>query len=226
VLVFAVGGGMSMYEGVRHLLHPRVIENAVWNYIVLAIATIIEAISWLIAWREFGVSRQGRGAWETIRQTKDPTIFAVLFEDTAALLGLAIAFVGVFLGEKFASAVFDAAASVVIGIILMAVSVLLARETLGLLLGESADSNTIESIRAIAGADPAVARVGRALTAYFGPDEVVLNLELFFRLDCTMADVAESIDRIEGAIRSQHPEMKYMFLSADALSTAAAPARS
>src|SRR5262249_40834216 len=224
VLVFAVGGGMSVYEGVLHLLRPRVLQNAGWNYLVLGVATIIEGISWLVAWREFRASRQGPGTWEMIRQTKDPTIFAVLFEDTAALLGLVVAFLGVFLGHALDNPKFAGGASVLIGLILMTVSVVLARETLGLLLGESADSRSVEGVRALASADPTVTRVGRAVTAHFGPEQVGLNLELYFRVDCTMAEVGQAIDRIERRIRERHPEMKYIFLSADAFSTAASTA--
>jgi cation diffusion facilitator family transporter len=213
VLVFAVGGGMSVYEGILRLLRPRPMENAAWNYAILGVATIIESMSWLVVWREFSASRRGRGTWETIRKTKDPTIFAVLFEDSAALIGLAVAFLGVFLGERLGSSGWDGAASILIGIILMGVSILLARETMGLLVGEAAEPKTIGGVRAIAESDPLVARVGRALTVHFGPDAVVLNLEVFFRPELSIAAAARAIRRIERAIRRRHPEMKYVFVS-------------
>lgn len=217
VLIFAVGGGMSIYEGIVHLLRPRHVERSGWNYAVLGVAAVMEATSWAVALREFRRGQRGRSIWATVRASKDPTVFAVLFEDSAALLGILVAFLGVFAGERLGTPYPDAAASIAIGLILMVVAVLLARETLGLLVGESASPETVAEIRALAEADPAVAWVGRALTAHFGPEEVVLNLELFFRIDLPMADVAAAIDRLERRIREAHPEMRYVFLNAEAL---------
>jgi cation diffusion facilitator family transporter len=221
VLVFAVGGGMSAYEGILHLLHPRAVENAHWNYLVLAAAALLEGASWVVAARQFQRARHGRGVWTTIRRSKDPSLFAVLFEDSAALIGLVVAALGVYLGVRLGRPSLDGAASILIGLLLMTVGVLLARETLSLLVGESARPETIADIRRLAAADPSVARVGRAVAVHFGPDEVVLNLELLFQPAQSMSEVAAAVDRLEQRIRTAHPEMRYVFLGAEALSQSA-----
>lgn len=136
----------------------------------------------------------------------------------AALLGLEVAAIGVFLGSWLGNPYFDGSASIVIGLILMMVGVLLARETLSLLVGESPPPETMASLRKMALAEPAVARVGQAMAVHFGPEEVALNLELFFRPDQSMSEVAAAIDRVERRIRAAHPEMRYVFLGAEALS--------
>src|SRR5262249_32536731 len=138
VLVFAVGGGMSAYEGILHLLHPRAVTNIEWNYGVLAAAALIEAGSWIVAARQFRRVQNGRGIWTTIRAAKDTSVLLILFEDSAALLGLVVAAGGIFLGSHFQNPYFDGAASIVIGLILMGVGTLLAWETRSLLVGESA----------------------------------------------------------------------------------------
>jgi cation diffusion facilitator family transporter len=221
VLVFAVGGGMSVYEGILHLVRPRGVENVGWNYLVLGAALLLEGASWIVAVRQFQETRGGQGMWAAIRATKDPSLVAVLFEDSAALLGLVVAALGIWLGAHLDSPYFDGSASIVIGLILMGVGILLARETLSLLVGESAPPDVIADIRKIAGSEPSVTRVGRAVAVHFGPDEVVLNLEVFFHPDQSMADVAATIDRLERRIRASHPEMRYVFLGAEAASVPA-----
>jgi cation diffusion facilitator family transporter len=218
VMVFAVGGGMSAYEGILHLLHPRHIENVHWNYLVIGVAAVIEGASWIVAARQFSRRRNGRSVWATIQSSKDPSLMAILFEDSAALLGLLVALIGVFLGSRFQNPYFDGAASIVIGLLLMTVGALLAWQTRSLLVGESPGRETMASIRRIALTEPAVERVGQAFAVHFGPDEVTLNLELFFRPDQPMVEVAAAIDRLERRIRAAHPEMRYVFLGAEALS--------
>jgi cation diffusion facilitator family transporter len=218
VMVFAVGGGMSVYEGILHLIRPRTMENVGWNYLVLGAAALIEGASWIVAARQFARRLDGQPIWTAIRRSKDPSLVAILFEDSAALLGLVVAAMGVFLGSRLGNAYFDGGASIVIGLILMTVGVLLARETLSLLVGESPAAETMASLRRIALAEPAVARVGQAMAVHFGPEEVVLNLELFFHPDQSMSEVAAAVDRVERRIRATHPEMRYVFLGAEALS--------
>ena len=224
VMVFAVGGGMSAYEGILHLIHPRTVENVGWNYLVLGAAALIEGASWAVAARQFSRVLDGHGVWAAIRASKDPSLVAILFEDSAALLGLLVAAAGLFLGSHLDNPYFDGAASVVIGLILMTVGVLLARETLSLLVGESAPPETIARIRSIAAAEPAVARVGRAVTVHYGPDEIVLNLEVFFQPDQSMSEVAAATDRVERRIQAAHPEVRYIFLGAEALFRSTRPA--
>jgi cation diffusion facilitator family transporter len=217
IMIFAVGGGVSLYEGVRHLQHPATVEDPTWAYAVLGIAALFEGYAWSVAFRQIRQGRGRRGIWRMVKQSKDPATFTVLFEDTAALLGLLVAFLGVFLGQRFHNPYFDGAASVVIGVILGTVAVLLAYETKGLLIGEAVEPATLASIRTLAEDDPAVARVVRPLTMHFGPTEVLLALELVFEKGQSAADAAAAVDRIDRAIRTAHPQIRHIFIEAQSL---------
>ena len=217
ILVFSVGGGMSFYEGISHLLHPHPLEDPMWNYIVLGLAIVFEGISWSIAWKEFQPQKGKQSIWQAIRTSKDPTIFTVLFEDTAAILGLIVAFIGVFFGHLLNNPYLDGTASIVIGVILAVVAMVLAYESRGLLLGESANSSTVASIREIAASDPAVEGVMRVLTMHFGPEEILLNLEIQFSKNLSAAEVASAVDRLEQSICNKHPNIKHTFIEAQSL---------
>ncbi|WP_013320784.1 cation diffusion facilitator family transporter [Gloeothece verrucosa] len=217
ILIFAVGGGMSVYEGITHLIHPHPIENPTWNYIVLVLAIFFEGFSWFVAFGEFAPSIGEQSFFEAVRTSKDPTIFTILYEDTAALLGLIVALLGIILGQIFNNPYFDGIASIVIGIILAIVAVLLAYESRGLLIGEGADNHTVQHIRRLAIADSAVADVLRLLTLYFGPHEILLNLDIQFHRHLSAEDIAQAIDRIELSIRTQYPDIKYIFIEAQSI---------
>ncbi|MFT3916862.1 MAG: cation diffusion facilitator family transporter [Anaeromyxobacteraceae bacterium] len=222
LLIFAVGGGMSVYEGIHHLLAPHPADHALATYGVLGFALVFEGASFTVALREFLQAKGDRGVWDEIRRTKDPLVFVVLLEDTAALLGIAFAAIGTFLAHATGEPAFDGAASIAIGLLLMAVALVLARESRGLLVGEAANPATLEDVRAIASADPAVAEVGRALTVHFGPDTVVLNVELQFKTGLGTSQLAGSIARIERALQLRHPDLKYIFVEGRLLASAGA----
>jgi cation diffusion facilitator family transporter len=215
ILIFAIGGGMSMYEGITHLSHPNPLENPVWSYVVLGLAVVFEGYSWSVALREFRAVQRGQKLWQAVHTSKDPTIFTMLFEDSAALLGLSVALVGVYLGHQLRNPYVDGVASIIIGVILAGVAVLLAAETRGLLVGESAATQAVADIRALAENDPAVERVGPPLTMHLGPHEVLLNLEIQFRRGLSAAEVEAAVDRVESAIRSRHPDVKRIFVEAE-----------
>lgn len=215
VLIFAGGGGISIYEGSLHLLHPRPIEDPTWSYVVLAIAAISEGWSLRVAWREFRLANGVAPSLRAIRASKDPATFTVLFEDAAALVGVLVAFIGIALSHRLGNPYLDAIASIVIGLILMTVATVLVLETRRLLVGEGMSPQDMASIRRIAEADPAVERVRRLLTTYFGPDTVLLNMDIQFRPDLPSGEVEEAVDRIEKAIRRQHPEIKTIFIEAE-----------
>lgn len=217
ILIFAVGGGMSIYEGITHLLHPSPIEDPFWNYVVLGLAIIFEGFSWSVAFKAFLPAKGKQSFWQAVRTSKDPTIFTVLFEDSAALLGLVVALLGVFLGHWFNNPYLDGSASIVIGCILAVVAILLAHEVRGLLVGEGVSSTTVTQIRTLVCADPAVKGVLRVLTLYFGPEDVLLNLELQFDKNLSAEEVAAAIERIEAAIRSRYTRIKYIFIEAKSL---------
>jgi cation diffusion facilitator family transporter len=217
ILIFALGGGMSVYEGVIHIAHPNQIKNPTWNYLVLGFAIVFESISFYFAIKAFRKEKGDQGIWQTVHASKDPTTFTILFEDTAALLGLLVALVGIFLGHQLNNPYLDGVASITIGVILGVVAAFLAYESKGLLIGEGVSPQTLESIRAIAGAEPAVAEVRKALTMHFGPHDVLLTLDIRFQKDLTASDIAAVIDDLEKKIRDRHPEIKHIFIEAKSL---------
>ncbi len=220
ILLFGLGGGMSFYEGISHIRSPHPIENPTWNYIVLAVAFAAESVSWIVSARQMKRSAHGKESlWRLFRRSKDPSVFTILGEDTAALLGLVVAFLGVFLGHSLHQPLLDGAASIVIGLILGAMGVFLAAESKGLLVGEGADPEIVTSIRAIAATDPAVVHVYRPLTMYFGPDQILLNVEVAFRPDLSAVEVTEAIERLEREIRKRHPQIRRIYIESDSLRT-------
>jgi len=221
IMIFAVGGGISLYEGILHCLHPEPMQKIVWNYVVLGLSIVFESIPWAVAFRVFREQKGDQGYFEAVRSSKDPTIFTVFFEDTAALLGLVTALVGISLSHFLKMPILDGVASIVIGLILVAMATFLAYETKSLLIGEAADKQTVKDVEALAEADPAVARFIRARTMHFGPETVLLTMDLLFQPDLPGTQLAEAIDRLEKNIRDLHPEIRYIYLEAKAITTEA-----
>jgi cation diffusion facilitator family transporter len=217
VLIFAVGGGMSVYEGIMHVRHPAPQESAAWSYAVLAFAAIFEGTSWLFGWKAFSVERGGRGVFETIHVSKDPTSFSVLLEDSAALVGLLIAFLGIFLGRRLGVPQLDGAASAVIGLLLCAVAVLMAYESKGLLIGEGLGREELKRLRALVESDPEVESVQHLYTVYQGAHEVLLAVELHFRTTLSALDVRRAVSRLKRSIRASHPDITRVYFGAESL---------
>jgi cation diffusion facilitator family transporter len=222
IILFGVGGGISFYEGIVHLRAPEPLQDPTVNYIVLGVAAAFETVAFTIALRALLAARAGQPLWRAVRQSKDPAVFVVLFEDAAALAGLLVAFLGVFLGHRLANPSLDGVASLVIGVILAGVAVLLAWESKGLLVGESADLDTVRRIRRLVEADPAVAAAGPPLTMHLGPDQVLLTLEVEFRANLPPGQVPAAIQRLEQAIRARHPAVQRIFIEATGLRRQAA----
>ena len=217
VVLFAFGGGMSIYEGITHLRHPRPIEDVAWSYSVLGIAFVIETAAWIIAARELMRAHQGKSLWEGFRRSKDPAVIVVLAEDTAALLGLIVAFFGIALGHYFNNPVFDGTASIIIGLVLAVTSLVLLREGRALVLGESVDGPMLQGIKQLVTAENAVTESRPPLTMHFGPAEVLLAMDLRFRDDLDANEIVRAVDRIEAAIRKRYPEITRIYIEADAL---------
>jgi cation diffusion facilitator family transporter len=215
ILVFAVGAGFSLYEGISRMIHPGRLEDPRWNYIVLGLAALFEGGSLVVGYRQFRREARGRSWWRLLRESKDPPTFSVVLEDTAALIGIAFAVAGIWLAHHFGNEVFDAAASIAVGCLLTAVSILLIRESKGLLLGEAMSRAATEDIRRIAQNCPGVAGANRPLTLYFGPEFILLALEVEF---LPGVEVATAIDRIEAAIRGKYPKIRRIYIEAEALS--------
>src|ERR671925_845836 len=215
IVIFAVGGGISAYEGLLHLLHPLPMKDPIWNYVVLGFAIVFESYSFVVAFKAFKGIKGKQSLWQSIRTSKDPTTYTVLFEDAAALLGLLTAFIGVVLADLLKNPYFDGAASIIIGMILAFVAVVLAYESKGLLVGEAVDPITLKNIRRLAEADPCVEGVKRALTMHFGPDNILLAMDLRFRNDLSAADLEASVHRLENAIRKEYQSIRHIFVESD-----------
>jgi len=211
LLIFAVGGGVSFYEGVTHILEPEPISDPFWNYIVLGIALVLDGYSLIVAWRAFSAQRGGQSFWKAIKTSKDPTTFTVLFEDGSDILGLLIAFFGVFLGHELNNPYFDGGASILIGLLLVAVSVVLARESKSLLMGEGVDAETQQQLIKLAEADPAVQNVIRTATIYLGPQEITMVQDIVFQEDMTTAEISAAIQRMHRSIQAQFPAIKHPY---------------
>lgn len=215
--IFGIGGGMSLYEGITHLQHPSALTNPTWNYVVLAIAFVVEGASFTVALREFNKGRAGRGVWEFIRESKDPSLYTVVFEDSAALIGLIVAFFGVFLGHLFKNPLFDGLASMIIGVLLMGVAWLLATETKGLLLGEGADAATVARLREIVNADESVDCAGEILTMYMGTHDMIVTVGVQFKRSIHAETVHTAIHRIEDAISAEFPQVRNVYIEVESL---------
>ncbi len=212
ILLFSLGAGISLYEGISKVRAPHGLENAVWNYVVLGLAMVFEAAAWWVAFREFNRVRGKVPILRAVRQSKDPALFTVLFEDSAAMLGLAAAFVGVFCADRLGIAWADGAASIAIGVILASAAIMLAIETKGLLIGEAADDAIVAEIVGMAGQAGFVDAVNEVRTMHFGPDDILVNLSVDAR-DTLTADVVEAgISRLETEIKARHPAVSRVFI--------------
>jgi cation diffusion facilitator family transporter len=215
VSIFGIGGGMSIYEGAVHVQHPSTLENPLINYTVLAAAMVFEAVSFSVAWSAFRGHRKGRRTLSAIHHGKDPSLFTVLFEDTAALLGLVVAFLGVFLSHLLDSPVIDGIASIVIGVILVCAALWLAYESKSLLVGEAAEPELVKAVREIALADPSVVGLSAVLTMHLGPKEVLLNIEVQFKPGLKVEEIHAAIHRIEKHISVPFPEVSRIFIEVE-----------
>jgi cation diffusion facilitator family transporter len=216
--IFAVGGGVSMYEGIDHLIHPKLIDKPFWNYAVLAFAFVFEGISWIFGWRAFSTGRGRQNVWQALRRSKDPSNFLVFFEDSGALIGLTLAFLGIFLGRLFGNPYLDGVASVAIGMTLGLMAIFLAYETKGLLIGEGYEGETVKRLREIIEGDPGVEHANRLLTLFLGPDEVMLTIEVRFCTHFTLVEMREAITRLKSSIRDEYPEIKRIYFASETLS--------
>ena len=215
ILIFAVGAGVSFYEGVHRILHPRSIENPAINYVVIALALLFEGAAWIFAFTEFTKVKGKWGYLEAVHRGKDPTIFVVLFEDSAAILGLIVALAGICLSQLTGASIYDGLASIIIGLILAGTAAWLAYETKSLLIGESATRPVVNGIRSLVAAEPDVEQVNEILTMHMGPDFVLLNLSVEFRDDATATELERAIARIDRSIKQAYPEVKRIFIEAE-----------
>lgn len=224
ILIFALGAGVSIYEGWKHIVAPNPLEDATVNYIVLAIAFLMEGASWTIARREFAAAKGDTGWWQAIHESKDPAGFIVLFEDSAALAGLVIAAIGVWASHYFGDPRIDGYASIAIGLVLAAVAVLLARESKGLLIGERADQGVIAKVRATVAAWPGVDAVNHVRTIHTAPDSIFVAISADFADSLSMGEAEAMIEDMEARLKADEPRLTSIYIRperrADAVVTA------
>lgn len=214
ILLFAVGSGFSLYEGVMKVMDPHPITNVVVNYMVLGGAIVFEAGAWIVAAREFNKTRRGRPIWRTVVEAKDPSIITVLLEDSAAMLGLLAALSGILMGQITGNPVYDGVASIVIGVILALAAVFLAVETKGLLIGEAAHPEVTQALERIIAMQRSVLRINEILTTHLGPTDVLVNVSLDFKDSANSAEVERAVNEIETKIKKAYPTVTRIFIEA------------
>lgn len=217
ITIFALGGGISLYEGILHLDHPKPLADPFWNYVVLGCAFCFEGTTLFFGWQAFRIVKGKRGVLEAMHRSKDPSTFIVVFEDSGALLGLIIAFLGVFLGHQLNNPYLDGIASIVIGLMLATMSFFLAYETKGLLIGEGVEPETLRRLRLLVEADPGIAHVSRLLTMYFGPHEVLLTLEVKFRDELSAVGIRAAVARLQHSVQQEYPDITRIYFASESL---------
>jgi len=212
ILIFGLGGGISIYQGIQHILHPEPLGNIIWAYVVLGFSILFEGTSLVIAVREFNTLRGDLDWWSAVVKSKDPSSFLVLFEDGAAVTGLLIVGVLMFLNQRYDLPVLDGVASVLVGLVLVFVSMILARESRSLLMGEGIAPETVTHIKALVEKDPGIEKVVTVLSTYQSPEEVVLMLMVAFRPDLDAKEITSTIDRLRKEIKSTYKLVRYIFI--------------
>ena len=218
ILIFALGSGISLYEGVHHILHPQPISNPMINYVVLGFALLFEGSALLFALREFKAAKGSLGYIEAVQKGKDPSLFVVVFEDSAAMLGLMVAFLGVVMAQVTGNFIFDGIASVIIGLILAGTAWWMAVETKSLLIGESANLPIRQGINELVDEIDEIEVVNEALTMHMGPDFILVNISADFTSGITSDDVERSIAVLEIRIKERFPMVKKVFIEAESRS--------
>ncbi len=215
IMIFAVGAGISIYEGIHQLRHPVEIRSPMVNYVVLLLAMVFEGFAWYFAFTEFNKVKGKWGYLEAVQRGKDPTLFVVLFEDSAAMLGLIIAFAGVGLTQLTGILYFDGIASICIGVILGGTAAWLAYETKGLLIGEAANDRVVDGIRELVLGCEEVDHINDVLTMHMGPEFILLNLAVKFKDERRANELEEVVQGIERQIKERYPMVKRIFIEAE-----------
>lgn len=216
IMIFAVGAGISIYEGIHRLLNPTPLDNFLVNYIVLTLAMIFEGAAWFFALKEF---KKAKGKWgyvEAVQRGKDPSIFVVLFEDSAAMLGLLVALLATILTQVTGNLYFDGIASIIIGFILAGTALWLAFETKSLLIGESANIHVVNGIKKIIKTYNKIEHVNEVLTVHMGPEFILVNVSVDFRDDATASEIEEAVSQLDAKIKNEFENVKRIFIEGEA----------
>jgi cation diffusion facilitator family transporter len=219
--VFSLGGGLSIYHGIEALRHPEPLRDPMWSYVVLGVSALFEGYSWNVSRMALNKRRKpGASLWQTVHASKDASVFTVFIEDSAALIGLLIAALGIALGQFFDNPYFDPAASVLIGLLLVGAAFTLARETGALLVGESIGTDATRKVREVFEKDPAIQSVTTLQSMQLGPDEVLLTVAVQFRRGMRIDEVEDAIERLELAVAALYPSIKHIYFESGALRAA------
>ncbi len=216
MILFGLGGGFSLYEGLAHLSHPEIPTDPIWNYSVLGIAFVVEAYALRVALKQLKAAGHEGSFLTRLRASADPRVFVPIAEDAAALLGVVVAFLGVYLSRALQLPILDAVSSIVIGLILAGVAVFLSVETRALLVGESVNPRLLERVEGLVGAHPQVTRVVRTRAIHLGPDEILLALDVRFLPELDGDGVARAIDDVEVRLRELEPRLARILIEPDA----------
>ncbi len=216
IMIFALGAGISIYEGIEKVRHPSAVSDPYINYLVLGFALIFEGIATSIALKEFNVNRRGKGWIEAIRDSKDPALFTILFEDSAAMIGLIIAFVGLLAAQYLNMPILDGVASIGIGLVLAITAIFLSYETKALLIGEAAAEYLVDGVEELVAGEGTVCQINELRTMHMGPDDVLLALSLDFKDGIAVGRVEDAIFKLENNIKNQFPEVKRIFIEVQA----------
>jgi cation diffusion facilitator family transporter len=212
LVLFAGGAGISIYQGIDKLITPMPVKNSYVNYCVIGLSLIFEGVSWNIAIREFSREKGNWGYLQAVHRGKDPSIFIVLLEDSAAIIGLVVAFTGILFSQLTGSPAYDAAAAVIIGLILAGTAAFLAVETKNLLIGESANKEVVQTIRDMASECKEINRVNEVLTMHMGPDYILVNISVDFVDPILATEVEVTVSGLDRAIKQAYPQVKRIFV--------------
>ncbi|WP_033425868.1 cation diffusion facilitator family transporter [Hymenobacter aerophilus] len=225
VLIFAIGGGMSFYEGIKHIEHPEPLTDPLWNYVVLGVAAGFESwASWLAIRALYAAKSDEKASfWRILSTSRDPAVYASVLENLAALAGLVLALAGVFFGHVLNNPYLDGAASIAIGLLLMLVAVFLVSRTRALLVGEGVSDAVLADLQAIGRRQPGVHNLRPPLTMYLGPTDVVLALDVDFEDQLSATDIEMVIGQLQDAIRVKYPEFQRIFIEAKSITKKQSP---
>jgi cation diffusion facilitator family transporter len=219
--VFSLGGGLSIYHGIEALRRPEQLDDPTWNYVVLSVSALFEGYSWNVSRKALNqVRKPGASLWQAVHASKDASVFTVFIEDSAAMIGLAIAGLGIFLGHLFDNPYFDPAASVLIGLLLVGAAFMLARETGALLVGEGIGKDATRKVREVFENDPSILSVTGLQSMQLGPDEVLLTAAVQFRRGMRIDEVEDAIERLEKSVVALYPAIRHIYFESGALRSA------
>ena len=212
VLIFGLGGGLSMYHGIHFLIEPHELGDPTMNYVVLGLSIVFELVSSWFALKEFNAARGELNWWRAIKTSKNPITFLVLFEDLAAVAGLFIVLVFTGLTQWLQMPVLDGVASILVGLLLGAVAIFLGLESRSLLMGEGIAPETQKEICALVESDPAVLKTIHVLSTYQSPESVILMLVVAFENDLTTLDINTAVERIRGNVKEAYPYAEFVVI--------------